>query len=128
MTSLRLLLSTFAIAGLLAAGCGDDEDSGSNGGEQAGGSGDSGGKVVEVGMEGIKYVPMAVTVPVGGTVKWTNSDTPTHTVTKQSGPGAKFDSGTMNPGDNFEQKFTEAGKVNYFCEIHPFQKGTVTVE
>ena len=117
------LICAFAVAVLIAAGCGgDDSDSG---GDSGGGGG--GANAVEVDMKGVKYVPADVTVPVGGTVHWTNSDTPAHTVTKQGGPGEEFDSGTLQPGDDFEQRFSEPGKVSYFCEIHPFQKGTVTV-
>ena len=125
MSRLRRSLSLAAVLGLLASGCGGDDDDGNAGGE---GGGAGGGEAVEVNMEGTKYVPQDVTVPAGGTVKWNNTDTPTHTVTYEKGAGEKFDSGTMNPGDSFEQKFTAPGTVNYVCEIHPFQKGTVTVE
>jgi len=85
-------------------------------------------ETAEVTMEGIEYVPKDVRVVVGGTVKWSNTDTPAHTVTKVDGPGEEFDSGNMEPGAGFEQSFPEAGTVNYVCDIHPFQKGTVTVE
>ena len=125
MKKLAVALTSLAFAGALGA-CGGDDDSSSSGGGDSGGGG--GGNVVEVGMKGNAYTPMDVTVPAGGTVKWTNTDTPSHTVTKEDGPGEEFDSGTMSPGDEFEQKFADPGKVNYVCEIHPFQKGTVTVE
>ena len=124
MKRIAAALTSLALAGALGA-CGGDDESSSGGG---GGAGGGGGNVVEVGMEGNEYMPKEVTVPTGGTVKWTNSDTPSHTVTKEDGPGEDFDSGTMSPGDEFEQAFPEPGTVNYVCEIHPFQKGTVTVE
>lgn len=130
------MLAALALGAALAA-CGDDEDE--EGGsaqttEQPAdtssdtGAAAAGGETVEVGMKDIQYVPKAVTVKAGGTVKWTNSDSVTHTVTKKSGPGQKFDSRNMQVGDTFEQKFDTPGKVDYLCTIHPNQTGTVTVE
>jgi plastocyanin len=81
--------------------------------------------VVEVDMKDIKYVPASVTAKVGQTVRWTNSDPVAHTVTAKS--GSDVDSGTIDPNDTFETKFTKAGKVDYVCAIHPNQTGTVTV-
>ena len=81
--------------------------------------------VVEVDMKDIKYVPADVTAKVGQAVRWTNSDPVAHTVTAKS--GSDVDSGTIDPNDTFETKFTKAGKVDYVCTIHPNQTGTVTV-
>ena len=120
-------LSTLAVLSatvLLAAGCGDDPSSSPSAGGGAAGEA----KLVEVTIEGVKYVPMQATVPAGGAVKWTNSDNPSHTVTYVDGPGERFDSGTLAPGDGFEQRFSKPGTVNYVCKIHPFQKGTITIE
>jgi len=79
-------------------------------------------------MQDIEYVPKEVTVKKGGTVTWTNSDSVTHTVTKEGGPGAEFDSGNMEVDDTFEQKFDMPGTIDYVCTIHPNQTGTITVE
>ena len=86
------------------------------------------GEPVTVDMKDIKFVPENVTVKVGTTVKWTNSDEVPHTVTKEEGPGAEFDSGNVAAGEEFEHTFDAAGEVKYVCEIHPGQEGTVTVE
>ena len=67
-------------------------------------------------------------VKAGGTITWTNEDSFAHTVTKGSGPGAKFDSGTVDGGGTFKHKFDTAGKIDYVCTIHPNQTGTITVE
>ncbi len=120
------LIAVLTITGLLA-GCGGD-DSSSEPSPSGGGASGGGGNVVEIGMEGSQYMPDTVDVPVGATVKWTNTDTPAHTVDYVDGPGEKFTSGTMNPGDVFEQKFAAAGTVNYICDIHPFQKGVLNVK
>ena len=86
------------------------------------------GKSVTVRMENIQYMPKEVRVVAGGTVTWENTDAPPHTVTKESGPGKSFDSGTMQPGDEYKQRFSQPGRVEYLCEIHPGQTGTVSVE
>ena len=122
---LALLGSCLAIA-LAAAGCGGDEEEGAGGRQEQ--SAQGGGSAVKVDMKDVAYVPMEVTVKKGGTITWTNSDAFPHTVTKESGPGPKFDSGNIGDGESFEQKFTVAGKIDYFCEIHSTQKGTITVE
>ncbi len=133
---IALLLCVLAV-GLVAAGCGGDDDEGEGGSAQtaeepadtSGGTGGAAaGGTVRVGMREIEYVPKDVKVKAGGTVRWTNSDSVTHTVTKEGGPGPKFDSGNMAVGATFEQKFDTPGKVDYVCTIHPNQTGTVTVE
>ena len=127
LTILCLVLALFVAA---CGGDDDDDDSGGNGGgneaSTVGPSGKSGKDNVEkVDMKDIKYVPARASAKVGQTVRWTNSDPVAHTVTATS--GSDIDSGTINPNDTYEAKFTRAGTVAYFCEIHPNQKGTVTV-
>jgi plastocyanin len=90
--------------------------------------GTGGEKNVSVDMKNIQYMPREVRVAPGGTVTWTNGDSPPHTVTKTDGPGEDFDSGTLQPGAKFQHKFDKRGRVNYHCEIHPNQVGVVVVE
>jgi plastocyanin len=121
----RLLPLLAAAAVLALAGCGSDEEGGTqtvpeNTRTQAG-------NVVEVGMRNIQYDPRAVTVEAGAKVKWSNTDAVPHTVTSRPGAAVKLDSGTMQPGATYEQSFTRPGRVAYFCTIHPNQTGTITV-
>jgi plastocyanin len=76
-------------------------------------------------MKNIEYVPKAVTAKVGQTIHWTNGDSVAHTVTSKG--GAQFDSGTLDPGSDFSFKVTKAGTINYACQIHPNQTGTIVV-
>ena len=129
LTILCLVLALF----VAACGGDDDDDSGGNGGgdeaSTVGPSGKSGKDNVEkVEMKDINYVPAQVTIPAGTTIQWTNNDSVAHTVTKGDGPGPKFDSKTIDQGDTFERNFTNKGTINYFCTIHPNQKGTITVQ
>jgi plastocyanin len=77
------------------------------------------------------FIPSMVTVSVGGTVTWTNDDTAAHTVTSGAlpdGPDGIFDSSILMSGKTFEHTFDEEGSYDYFCVVHPWMTGNVTVE
>jgi plastocyanin len=77
------------------------------------------------------YSPAETTVSVGGTVTWTNNDTAAHTITSGTptdGPDGMFDSSIVMSGATFEYTFEEAGQYDYFCIVHPWMTGKVTVE
>lgn len=73
------------------------------------------------------YSPDNITVIIGvnNTVEWTNNDQATHTVTEVNGT---FDSGDIAPGQTFTYNFTTPGVFPYYCTIHPWMHGTVTVK
>lgn len=76
------------------------------------------------------YIPSAVTVPVGTTVTWSNDDTVAHTVTSGSpevGSTGVFDSSIFMVGTIFEHTFEESGTYDYYCIVHPWMVGTVSV-
>ncbi len=81
---------------------------------------------VVVDISNFAYVPNSITVPVGGTITWTNHDTTAHTVTAQD--RTVLQSGTIKPGASYTQTFTTAGTYTYFCEFHAGMKGTVIVQ
>lgn len=77
------------------------------------------------------YIPSSLTVKAGTTVVWSNDDTAAHTVTSgspASGPDGKFDSNLFSAGAKYSYKFEEAGQFPYFCQVHPWMTGSVTVE
>ena len=75
------------------------------------------------------YTPNTVQIKVGGTVIWKNVDTAAHTVTSQKvpTPDVAFDSSIVNGGASFNHKFDKAGTYDYFCMVHPWMTGKVTV-
>jgi plastocyanin len=80
------------------------------------------------------YVPEEVSVEVGTTVVWINSDTDSHTVTSGDAVNPDtwslvFDSGfpLMKPNEKFEFTFNEKGEYPYFCQVHPWMVGRVIV-
>jgi plastocyanin len=133
-------ISACLVLGLVAVGCGDDDsDSGDSGSattaeqtatteKQASGGGAAAGKQVAVEIVDIDFEPKDETVKKGVTVKWTNTGKLPHTVTKEEGPGPDFDSGTLQPGDTYEETFTTPGKIAYHCTIHSGQDGSITVQ
>ena len=76
------------------------------------------------------YIPAQVTVGVGETVTWSNDDTAAHTVssgTIEGDPDGLFDSGLFAAGTTFSYTFEQEGTFDYFCIVHPWMVGSVTV-
>jgi plastocyanin len=130
MTPVKLIPLALACLALAAAGCGSSSKKSSGGATSTPAPPSttstpaSGGKAVAVAAKNIKFVPAAVTVKVGQTVRWSNQDPVAHTVTAES--GATFDS-PLPAGGTFEFTPTKPGKINYRCTIHQNQSGTITV-
>jgi len=80
---------------------------------------------VAVTINNFRFTPPQMTVPVGTTIKWTNQDGPTHTVT--SDMAGIFDSGSLAPGKSFSFTFNTPGTFAYHCSIHPTMMGSVVV-
>ena len=78
-----------------------------------------------VGIAGLAYSPASLTIAVGDTVTWTNSDTESHTATADD---ASWDSGSIANGASGTVTFSAAGTFPYHCTIHPAMTGTITVE
>ncbi len=76
------------------------------------------------------YLPYLITINVGETVQWNNSDSAAHTVTSgdlSDGADGIFDSGLFISGGTFEFTFDDAGTYDYFCVVHPWMSGQITV-
>jgi len=76
-------------------------------------------------IRGFKFEPAATTVAVGTVVTWTNQDTAPHTATSVT--AGKFDTGTIEQNQSKSVTLNEAGTFEYFCQIHPQMRGTLTV-
>jgi plastocyanin len=70
------------------------------------------------------FEPAALTVPVRATVTWTNDGSRPHTVTADDG---SFDSGRLDPGEQFRQTFDQPGTFSYHCGFHPEMQGSIAV-
>lgn len=76
------------------------------------------------------YMPLNLEVMRGTTVTWQNEDNIGHVIQSQDGRGnlvSLYNSGILNTGDEFSYKFVKPGTYDYFCTIHPWRTGVVTV-
>ena len=79
----------------------------------------------------IYYDPQDITVSTGSTVQWFNEDETIHTVTSGSpdeGSTGVFDSSIIDAGSSFEYTFNSVGEFDYYCIVHPWMTGSVSVE
>jgi plastocyanin len=81
-----------------------------------------------VDQKGMQFSPTELTVKLGESVKFTNSDGMTHDLSVKAPDGALVTSTPMNPGDAVTVKFEKAGEYRVQCLIHPKMKMTVTAE
>jgi len=76
------------------------------------------------------YIPLNLEVSTGTTVIWVNDDSVPHTIQSQDEKGAiigLFNSAPLMTGETFEYTFDESGVYNYYCSLHPWRVGIVTV-
>jgi plastocyanin len=65
-----------------------------------------------------------LTVAPGTTVTWVNKGQAPHTTTADDGT---WDSGTLQPGEDFSFTFDQPGTYTYHCSIHPDMTASVKV-
>ncbi len=116
-----LLIAAVAVAALALAACGGSSSS-------SGGTADGSDERIPAGapfidQDKLKFIPTELTVRVGETVYFKNSETALHTVTING----KNLSGNMKKNDLFLWTPEEAGTYRITCEYHPQMKATITV-
>ena len=75
------------------------------------------------------YSPEKISIQTGDTITWSNKDSELHTVTSGL-PGKSdgyFDSGLYKPNESWSFTFTDPEVFSYYCTIHPWMIGKVTV-
>ena len=92
-------------------------------------------------IENFAYIPANLTIQVGTTVTWVNKDTVGHTVTEgdptsPTQPALRlFDSSgqasgpvtLLQPGQSWSYTFITPGTYEYYCIVHPYMTGQITV-
>jgi len=81
-----------------------------------------------VAIQGFAFSPASVTVTADSVVKWTNLDNTKHTVTSATVPANGAFNSAVLPGASVCLKFTSGGTYNYYCSIHTYMLGVVTVQ
>jgi nitrite reductase (NO-forming) len=83
------------------------------------------------------YDPSPLAIEQGTNVVWVNNDSLPHTATsgnldnqEAAPPGALFDTGILGPGQRSEAITidTDAGIHDYYCALHPYMKGQMTIQ
>lgn len=78
----------------------------------------------QVNIQDFSFQPMALNVPLGATVTWTNKDEEPHTVFSNDDV---FKSKALDTDETFSFKFSKAGTYKYFCSVHPKMVATIVV-
>jgi plastocyanin len=76
------------------------------------------------------YIPGTATVDLGGVVIFSNTDSAAHTFsagTAADGPTGEFDTSMVMAGQSYEWTADTLGEIDYFCMVHPWMVGQVTV-
>ncbi len=72
------------------------------------------------------FIPTNAVVEVGNRLTWENQDFIAHTAS--SSDGKTFDTGTILPGSSVTIVVpNQQGVIPYYCKIHPWMVGTVTI-
>jgi plastocyanin len=120
-TRLKVGAGVLVLAGaLLLAACGSSSPKANSSPP----SSSSGGTSITI--SNFMFEPMSLTVAPGATVKVTNKDSATHTLTAA---GGQFNTGEID--QNHTKSFTapsQPGTYHYICNIHQYMMGTITVK
>lgn len=80
------------------------------------------------------YEPDAATASSDALITWVNDDSTLHTVTSGADTddpesGKLFDSKFMSPKGKYSISAAKIGTGNhaYYCQLHPYMKGTITI-
>jgi plastocyanin len=79
---------------------------------------------VDLTIEDFLYSPDDLTINAGTTIIWTNFDSAVHDATERD---RSWNTELLSEGDVGEVTFDEAGTFEYFCSIHPWMEGAITV-
>lgn len=70
------------------------------------------------------YFPEDLTINAGATVTWVNEDSAPHDAADRD---ETWNTELLNQGDSDAVTFDAPGTFEYYCTIHPFMEGVITV-
>ncbi|HET9095843.1 MAG TPA: cupredoxin family copper-binding protein [Candidatus Baltobacteraceae bacterium] len=79
---------------------------------------------VTIAISDFKFKPATVTITAGQSVRFVNRDQEAHTVTASDN---SFDSAGLDTAGTWTHTFARPGRYTYYCELHPYMKGTIIV-
>jgi 3',5'-cyclic-AMP phosphodiesterase len=78
----------------------------------------------DVVVDNFSFAPTVASVPVGGTVQWTNRDDVPHVIMSSE---KRFKSPVLDTDQQFSYAFDVPGTYDYFCSLHPKMTGRISV-
>ena len=79
---------------------------------------------VELSIEDFLFSPSHLTIDAGTTVTWANADAAVHDATERD---RSWNTELLSKGEAGEVTFDQPGMFEYFCSIHPWMEGAITV-
>ena len=79
---------------------------------------------IVIGIRNYKYNPSIISIPRGATVTWLNDDKADHTATDKN---SAWDSTIIHSEESQALQFNTPGTYSYYCTIHPYMTGTLTI-
>jgi len=80
-------------------------------------------EVIQIKIEKLAFAPKEVTARVGDTIEWVNADFVAHTATARNGAWDVM----LAPHATKTLVLQAAGKVDYYCRLHPNMTGAIMV-
>lgn len=118
-----------ALSAALLGGCGTDDDGGvANQKMTTATSPPSSAPTDTIGIENFLFDPTPATVRAGERISVVNGDSAPHTLTDKPTSGKRsFDTGNVSGKQTGSFVAPKAGTYSYYCELHAFMKGELTV-
>jgi len=84
-----------------------------------------GGTATTIKIDNFSFLPSTTTVAAGSTITWVNADDVPHKIVSSDG---KFTaSPAIDTNDRYAFRFTQPGRYEYFCALHPKMTGVIVV-
>jgi plastocyanin len=122
---MRHALIATLLAGALLAGCGSS-DKGATTTPAPAATPAAAPVTTSIAIKTFTFSPTPATVKAGRPITISNADASPHTFTDRATDRA-FDSGTIKGHSHGSVTFSKPGTYAYFCEFHPYMKGSITV-
>lgn len=87
---------------------------------------DSASSATTIKIDNFSFSPPTTTVPAGTTITWVNADDVPHLIVSSDRKFAA--SAALDTNDQYAFRFTQPGRYEYFCALHPKMTGAIVVQ
>ena len=84
------------------------------------------GSTYNVLIQGFAFNPETITIKVGDTIKWMNTEMAKHTIT--SDLGGELNSPELSKSQTYSHTFAKAGEYTYHCSFHTSMTAKIIVQ